>query len=71
MRGVRAGSNYRQTKNRYITIISVSSDTLVDHKRHTQEEPKLHTTYASPSETRVLGYECRKVFPAGVGPNSL
>ena len=38
MRGVGAGSNYRQTKNRYITIItSVSPDTLVNHRRHTQE----------------------------------
>ena len=40
MRGVGAGSNYRQTKNRYITITSVSPDTLVDHKRHTQKEQK-------------------------------
>ena len=45
MRGVGAGSNYRQTKNRYITITSVSPDTLVDHKRHTQEQENytLHT----------------------------
>ena len=32
MRGVGAGSSYRQTKNRYIIITSVSPDTLVDHK---------------------------------------
>ena len=70
MRGVGAGSNYRQTKNRYITIItSVSPDTLVDHKRHTGTK-QLHTTYASPAETCFLGYECGKVFPAGVGPDS-
>ena len=69
MRGVGAGSNYRQTKNRYITITSVSPDTLVDHTRHTGTK-KLHTTYASPAETCVLVDECGKVFPAGVGPDS-
>ena len=44
MRGVGAGSNNRQTKNRYITITSVSPDTLLDHKRHTQE-PKNYTLH--------------------------
>ena len=45
MRGVGASSNYRQAKNRYIIITSVSPDTLVDHKRHTQEQKNytLHT----------------------------
>ena len=57
MRGVGAGSSYRHTKNPYITITSMSPDTLVDHIRHTQEPKKLHTTYTSPAETCVLGYE--------------
>ena len=45
MRGFGAGSNYRQAKNRYITITSVSPDTLVDHRRHAQEQKNytLHT----------------------------
>ena len=44
MGGVGAGSNYRQAKNRYITITSVSPDTLVDHNRDTQE-PKNYTLH--------------------------
>ena len=44
MRGVGAGSNYRQTKNRHIAITSVSPDTLVDHKTHTQE-PQNYTLH--------------------------
>ena len=45
MRGAGVGSNYRQTKNRCITITSVSPDTFIDHKRHTQEQKNytLHT----------------------------
>ena len=44
MRGVGAGSNYRHTKNPYITITSMSPDTLVDSIRHTQE-PKNYTRH--------------------------
>ena len=40
-------------------------------KTHTRGTKKLHTTYASPSETRVSRYECGKIFPAGLGPDSL
>ena len=54
MRGVGAGSNYRQTKNRYITITSVSPDTLVNHKRHTQE-PKNYTLHTHLPPKPVFG----------------
>ena len=62
MRGVGAGSNYRQTKNRYITITSVSPDTLVDHKRDTQEQKNYTLRTHLPPKPVFWGMSVRRSF---------
>ena len=70
MRRAYAGSNYRDIKNRYITITSVSSDTMVDHKRHTRRTKKTTYYIRISLRNRVLRYERGRVFPAGIGLDS-
>ena len=52
----------------YYHYIGVPRHIGEPQKTHTGTK-KLHTTYASPAETCVLGYERGKVFPTGVGPD--
>ena len=53
----------------YYHYIGVPRHIGEPQKTHTGTK-QLHTAYASPAETCVLGYECGKVFPAGVRPDS-